>query len=248
MALSMTLQYMDKQALPAASILGIIQDLKLSGAQYSWASSIFWFGYLASTYATPYLMVRLPIGKVLSCTFVGWAVMIGCHATLKNFGGLMAVRALLGMAEAAAIPGFSLLTGMFYKRQEHALRHGLWFIGNSLGIMIAGLLSFGIAHVKSGIGAWKWLFVTLAVITFAWAVVMFWTLPDTPATAKFLSKERRIHAVERLRSNQMIVKNNQFQWYQFREALLDPRIWLLCLFLMAVSICSSSIAAVLFVP
>lgn len=27
MALSMTLQYMDKQALPAASILGIIQDL-----------------------------------------------------------------------------------------------------------------------------------------------------------------------------------------------------------------------------
>lgn len=93
MALSMTLQYMDKQALPAASILGIIQDLvspriffldscahlvsfsayheicqKLSGGQYSWASSIFWFGYLASTYATPYLMIRLPIGKVLSCT------------------------------------------------------------------------------------------------------------------------------------------------------------------------------------
>lgn len=32
MALSMTLQYMDKQALPAASILGIIQDLVSSSA------------------------------------------------------------------------------------------------------------------------------------------------------------------------------------------------------------------------
>ncbi len=83
----MTLQYMDKQALPAASILGIIQDLvsclsrlsrqdfsahsnvqNLSGGQYSWASSIFYFGYLGFTYATPFLMVRLPIGKVLSCT------------------------------------------------------------------------------------------------------------------------------------------------------------------------------------
>lgn len=152
---------------------------------------------------------------------------------------------------------------MFYKRQEHALRHGFWFIGNSLGVMIAGLLSFGIAHIKSGIGAWKvrcadsnfdwfrllttkqWLFVTLAVITFAWAAVMFWVLPDTPATAKFLSTDQRIHAVERLRSNQMVVKNNQFQWYQFREALLDPRILLICLFLICVSICSSSIAAVL---
>lgn len=82
----------------------------------------------------------------------------------------MAVRALLGAAEAAAIPGFSLLTGMFYKRQEHALRHGFWFIGNSLGIMIAGLLSFGIAHIKSGIGAWKVTF-PRHFRTFAWSRV-----------------------------------------------------------------------------
>lgn len=67
----------------------------------------------------------------------------------------MAVRALLGAAEAAAIPGFSLLTGMFYKRQEHPLRFGFWFLGNSVGIALAGLISFGIAHIKSGIGAWK---------------------------------------------------------------------------------------------
>lgn len=173
----------------------------------------------------------------------------------------MAVRALLGAAEAAAIPGFSLLTGMFYSRREHALRHGFWFIGNSLGIMLAGILSFGIAHIKSGIGAWKvclfwtiadpnyltlpqWLFVALAIITFIWAIVIFWLLPDTPGNAKFLSEPQKVRAVERLRSNQMVVKNNDFQWYQFREALLDPRIWLLCIYLLCVSICSSSIAAV----
>lgn len=75
---------------------------------------------------------------------------------------------------------------------------------------------------------------------------MFWLLPDTPRDAIFLSKDQKIHAVERLRSNQMVLKNNHFQWYQFREALLDPRIWLICLFLICVSICSSSIAAVPF--
>ena len=74
---------------------------------------------------------------------------------------------------------------------------------------------------------------------------MFWLLPDTPVTAKFLSPEQRVHAVERLRSNQTVVKNRHFQWYQFREALVDPRIWLIVLFLIAVSICSSAIAAVL---
>ena len=67
----------------------------------------------------------------------------------------MAVRFFLGAAEAAVIPGFSLMTGMWYKRQEHALRHGFWFLGTSFGIMVAGLISFGVAHVKVRPGPWK---------------------------------------------------------------------------------------------
>ena len=62
-----------------------------------------------------------------------WAVLIGCHAATKNFTGIMVVRFFLGAAEAAAIPGFSLMTGMWYKRKEHPLRHGFWFLGTSLG-------------------------------------------------------------------------------------------------------------------
>ena len=46
-----------------------------------------------------------------------------CHATCKNFGGLMAARFFLGVGEAAIAPGFALLTGMFYKRQEQPLRY-----------------------------------------------------------------------------------------------------------------------------
>jgi hypothetical protein len=37
----------------------------LAGNQYSWANSIFSFGYLAFTLSTAYLMVRFPIAKVL---------------------------------------------------------------------------------------------------------------------------------------------------------------------------------------
>ena len=107
-----------------------------------------------------------------------------------------------------------------------------------------GCVSFGISPVSNHLTVSQWLFVALAIITFIWAVVIFLFLPDTPGNAKFLSEPQKVRAVERLRSNQMVVKNNEFQWHQFREALLDPRIWLLCLYLLAVSICSSSIAAV----
>lgn len=45
-----------------------------------------------------------------------------CHSACHNFTGLMIARFFLGMFEAAVAPGFSLLTGMFYTRQEQPFR------------------------------------------------------------------------------------------------------------------------------
>jgi MFS transporter, ACS family, allantoate permease len=92
---------------------------------------------------------------ILTVLSIAWAVLIGCHAATRNFTGIMIVRFFLGAAEAAAIPGFSLMTGMWYKREEHPLRHGFWFLGTSTGIILAGILSFGIAHIKGGNGPWR---------------------------------------------------------------------------------------------
>jgi hypothetical protein len=38
----------------------------LVGSQYTWCSAIFYFGYLAWSWPTSYLIVRLPLGKYLA--------------------------------------------------------------------------------------------------------------------------------------------------------------------------------------
>ncbi|KAJ5771660.1 hypothetical protein N7520_002189 [Penicillium odoratum] len=43
------LQLLDKLTLNFSSQLGLTRDLNLHGSQYSWTSSIFYFGYLAWT-------------------------------------------------------------------------------------------------------------------------------------------------------------------------------------------------------
>jgi len=55
--------YIDKTTLSYAAIFGIQKDLNLQGTQYSWLSSIFYFGFLAWAFPTNFLMQRLPIGK-----------------------------------------------------------------------------------------------------------------------------------------------------------------------------------------
>ena len=59
-------QYLDKSAMGYTAILGLLTDLHLDGQQYSWAGSLFNFGYLAASGPVALLMVRFPVGKFLS--------------------------------------------------------------------------------------------------------------------------------------------------------------------------------------
>ncbi|KAL4897133.1 major facilitator superfamily domain-containing protein [Aspergillus ambiguus] len=233
MVVSYMLQFLDKQTLNQASIMGIIQDLKLTGGQYSWCGSIFYIGYLAFSYPSSMLMVRFPIAKFLAVCFLIWGVILACHAATHNFAGIMAARFLLGAAEAAVSPGFSLITGMWYLREEQPLRHGLWFAGNSIATAFGGLIAYGVAHIRNSVAAWKWLFIIYGIFTGVWAFVLGFFLPDSPTSARFLSSEERTEAVERIRVNQTGVKNDKIQWDQVWEALTDYKIWILFFFQVA---------------
>jgi MFS family permease len=112
----------------------------LVGQEYTWCSAIFYFGYLAWSGPTSYLIIRLPLGKYLAvsvyvyqivdssvhgnlflCRFL-WGGILMCHAACQNYAGLVTARFFLGVGEAAVAPGFGLITGMFYKREEQPAR------------------------------------------------------------------------------------------------------------------------------
>ncbi|KAF4966415.1 hypothetical protein FSARC_5890 [Fusarium sarcochroum] len=233
---SYTLQFLDKQSLNFSSIMGIIEDLDLVGSRYSWCSSAFYFGYLAFSYPASFLMVRLPIGKYLAASSLAWAIVLCCHAAVQSFEGLLAARFFLGVAEASISPGFSLITGMWYKREEQPFRHGIWFLGNAIATMFGGLLAYGIAHIGGSLASWRWLFIIFGLITLVWAIVLAIFLPDTPDSARFLNEQQRIDAVDRIRSNQTGMKSNRFEWEQVAEVIKDPNVLLLMLFQLAFSI------------
>lgn len=66
LVISYMLQYLDKATMSNAAILGLREDLNLTGSEYSWASSIFNFGYLAASGPIALLIVRFPIGKFMA--------------------------------------------------------------------------------------------------------------------------------------------------------------------------------------
>ncbi|RMD40597.1 hypothetical protein DV735_g4535, partial [Chaetothyriales sp. CBS 134920] len=245
MAFCYMLQFIDKLALSGATLLGLIDDLNLKGSQYSWASAVFYFGYLGWSWPSSYLIVRFPIGKYLAVTVFLWGGVLMCHAACQNFIGLLLTRFFLGVGEAAVAPGFALITGMFYTRKEQPMRQGGWFIGNSLGNIFGGLIAYAIGQIPSNtLQSWRYLFLILGSVTSAYAIPLWFFLPDSPAKAVFLNEEEREVAVKRTLENKTgVLDSDTFVPRQVIDAFTDPQLWLLVLYTIGVNLANGGLTS-----
>lgn len=221
------LQNLDRQALNSSTMMGIAEDTNLHGKDFSWVSSIFYFGYMAWSYPGAYLMNKIPMGKYLGSSVVLWGGCLLCLAACRNFSDLMAVRFFLGAAEASVAPGFTLITSMFYKRSEQPLRQGIWFVGNGGSVIVASVCSYSISKFDDRLANWKYLFIIYGSVTVLMGILMFFMIPDTPDTAWFFNEREREVAVYRVLENETGIKDNKFNWDQGIQALKDPQAWML---------------------
>ncbi|KAJ9299644.1 hypothetical protein DTO271G3_2528 [Paecilomyces variotii] len=223
------LNYLDKTTLSYASIMGIKTDIGLTGDDYQWLGSMFYFGYLAWEYPTGQLLQRMPLGKYSACCIILWGLILSCFAAVSNYSGAIAIRFFLGIFEAAVTPGFALLTSQWYTKKEQGTRVGIWFSFNGWGQIFGGLVAYGISvgarKHGSAIEPWKIIFLVTGLLTIALGVYFFYLIPDSQLNARWLKKEDRILAVARVRVNQQGIGNKHFKKYQLKEALLDPMTW-----------------------
>lgn len=201
---------------------------------------MFYFGYLAWEYPTNRLLQRLPIGKYSATCIIIWGAVLACFAAVKDFGGAVAIRFFLGLAEAAVTPGFAFITSQWYTVAEQGMRVNLWFCFNGVAQIVGGLVAYGIAvgteNHNTSLAGWQILFLAIGLFTSSMGLVFLFIVPDNQLNARWLKKEDRILALERIRINQQGVGNKHFKFYQVKEALLDPITWAFVLYALIVDI------------
>ncbi|KAI1881545.1 hypothetical protein JX265_000371 [Neoarthrinium moseri] len=221
------LQSVDKGALGFASIMGLQEDTHLQGPEYSWLTTIIYLVVLVVEYPENYIIQRVPIAKWLGFNVFLWGATVALTAACHNFTGLIAVRAFLGLFEAVCQPTFTVLSAMWYRREEQSSTVVLWYMMNGLQQIIGGLLAFIFTHVPatSPISDWQALFMTHGLIATVWGVFIMWWMPDSPMKAKCFSEEDKKLMIERLRDNRTGVQNRKFRWRQVQEAFMDPQVY-----------------------
>ncbi|KAJ6494261.1 major facilitator superfamily domain-containing protein [Mycena sanguinolenta] len=228
--ITQTLQFIDKTALNYANLFGFQTALKLKGNQFNWLSGMVYFGYALTQYPIQILIGKYPAQKVLAITTFMWGLCVLTMAQCTNFKTAMINRFVLGMFEASVSPSLTLMTGWWYTRHEIPLRQFIWYSALGWGGVIGSYISTGISSISPtapGPAKWQYIFYILGSVTMAWSFVIWFFLPDSPASARFLTPQMRVLAVQRVADNHLGIKNKRFKRDQVIVALKDIKIWIL---------------------
>jgi MFS family permease len=154
-------------------------------------------GILFSAFYWVYALLQIPVGLVvdrLGVTPVGrlgtllWTLFSGLTALAGGYGGILAARILLGVAEAPSFPVVSKATGHWFPRRERARATAI-FDASAKFSNVIGVPLVAFIVVRFG---WRWGFGVTSAISFAYFLVFFAFYRD-PSADRRLSREEHDH-------------------------------------------------------
>ncbi|KAM0435990.1 hypothetical protein ACHAPT_002882 [Fusarium lateritium] len=217
---------LDRNNLGAAKTDGIDVDLKFTKYEYNILVSVFYIPYCALTVPANMLTRKLSARWTLPCYLLFWGSTVILSPACKNFGGLAALRILLGMAEAGFGVGGVFYLTQWYKRDELAKRIALFYGSQTFSGAFSGLIAFGLFQIKGSLHGWQYLYLVEGALTIMIGIISLIFLPHPPhKESSFLTeREREICRLRSLRDASQAV-GSKFQMRDFFAPLRDWKLW-----------------------
>ena len=144
-------------------------------------------------------------------------IMMACFGSMTiltvaatNFAGMIALRWFLGMAESAFFPLVIYYQTTFYRRGELARRLAIFYAASNIANAFSGLLAVGVFHItNTPLYPWRYLFLIEGSFTLLFAIVAFFYLPGSTATAKFLDEDEKKLACHRIQVDSSSIVNER---------------------------------------
>ena len=164
--LSSAINYLDRQAL--ATLAPVVRaEFHLSHADYGLILSAFSITYAAGAPFAGMLVDRIGLTRAISLAIGVWSCAGIATGLSRGLTGLVAWRAVLGIAEAGGIPAAGKAIHQYLKPAERALGNAVNQAGVSVGLILAPPLATWLA-VKSG---WRSAFIATGILGLIWIPV-----------------------------------------------------------------------------
>jgi MFS family permease len=226
-----------------AKIAGLDLDLDLDSARYEWVLTAFYIAYICFEWMSV-LWKLIPAHIYVTAIVLSWGITASLQSVATSFTGLLVLRTLLGIGEAG-FTGIPFYLSFFFKREELALRTGFFISAAPLATSFASTLAWAI--IKLGkycpIASWRLLFLVEGFPSVLVAVIAWHKIPDSPGTAKYLTKREKKVARQRLRKEKDPNEHTGKGGLKLRdmlETITDPKSYLTAFMLFFTNMAFSS--------
>ena len=163
------INYLDRQTLATLAPL-VRAEFHLSNAQYGLILAVFSIAYAACAPFAGMLIDRAGLNRAMSLAVGVWSCAGIYTGFTRGLGGLLACRGVLGMSEAAGIPGAGKAIHRYLLPAERALGNAWNQAGVSLGLILAPPVATWMA-MRYG---WRQAFVITGTLGLIW--IPLWNL------------------------------------------------------------------------
>lgn len=217
--------YLDRVNIGFAGPSGMKADLGLTETAFGLASGIFFIGYLLLEVPSNVALHRFGARRWIARILASWGLIATAMAFVPNETVLYILRFVLGIAEAGFFPGILLYLTFWFPQNQRAKIVALFMVAVPVSTALGSTLSSLIiqyGHGVLGLSGWRFMFLVEGLPAILLAVVTWFYLTDSPAQARWLSREERQWLSGELAAEQAAVEQAE-QW-TLRKALTDSRV------------------------
>ncbi|WP_334148524.1 MFS transporter [Microbacterium sp.] len=228
-ALMFFINYLDRTAIGFASPNGMNDDLALSAAQFGFASGVFFIGYILLEVPSNLALHRFGARRWLARIMVSWGIVALLFTWVQNFEQLIALRFLLGVAEAGFFPGAILFLSLWVPAQYRGRILMLFYLAQPLTTVIGAPLAGALIQqhgVFFGLEGWRFMFMGVAIPAIVVGIIAWFYLKDKPADAKWLTTEEQTWLTAALEAERATTAGGE-KHVSARFAFSSGRVWML---------------------
>ena len=178
------------------------KELGLSASAYGLGAGAFFWSYVLFQFPANLVLARIGARVWISIIMATWGLCSAGTAFITGETSFVAVRFLLGIAEAGFFPGVAYFMTCWFPASHRGRMMGIFYACGAFSGVLGGPLGGNLLKLDGtfGIAGWQWIFLVEGVPAVLLACYGFATLCNRPIEAHWLAPDQRTWLQERLDS------------------------------------------------
>ena len=222
------------------------KDIGLDPAIFGMAAGAFFWGYVLFEVPSNLILEKVGARIWIARIMVTWGIVSGATALAVGPYSFMAIRFLLGVAEAGLFPGFVLYFTYWFPDRHRARINSGFTLALPIAVASGAPISTALLGLDGlwGLRGWQCMYIFEAIPTVLIGIATFFYLTDRPSEARLLDVEEREWLNSRIAHERHQIEAHH--GLGVLRSFFDPKVVMLSL--NYIGIVTASLGMLLFLP